>query len=127
MPGRPRLKLAALGRLGLPLATVGLFLLAFAQPEKWGPVPVAQAQELQVEATSIQHDKEGGIYRYEDARVNYRGLILNAQKFEIHTAAKRAYATGQVRFREASISGRAERLEIDLEQQTFTLFDTQQG
>ena len=101
---------------------LGLFLpvlaLAIALPGFAGPGPgSAQAAELQVEAPTFFYDQEKQVYRYQDARVRFGQLTLDAREIEVFLKEKRLVARGAVRFRELSIMGTAERLELDLERE----------
>ena len=101
---------------------IGLFLpflaLAVGLPGLPGAGPgSAQAAELQVEAPTFFYDQEKQVYRYEDARVRFGQLSLDAREIEVFLKEKRLVARGAVRFREFSILGTAERLELDLERE----------
>ena len=117
---------------------IGLFLpflaLAVGLPALPGAGPgSAQAAELRVEAPTFFYDQEKQVYRYEDARVRFGQLSLDAREIEIFLKEKRLVARGAVRFREFSILGTAERLELDLEREDsgefseVQIFDSSNG
>ena len=82
---------------------------------------VAFAEEVQINATTIQYDKIKQIYRYEDANLRYGQLTVDAKFIEYRPQENRVAAWGQVYFKEDSLSGSAERIELNLENDTGTL------
>jgi hypothetical protein len=83
----------------------------------------ARAQQIQIESIHIEHDTEKKRYRYRDARFRLEELSLDAQLIEIDLEQKRAFATGQVRYRYKEVTGTAERIEVNLADKSVTLFD----
>ena len=92
----------------------------------------AAAQEIQIETTRLQQDAEGRIFRYQDARFKAGALSLDARLIEVDLDRNRVFASGEVHFRNKEIAGTAEKLEINLDDNSVTffqanLFDTGNG
>ena len=85
-------------------------------------VPTAQAEEVQIDATKIFYDKAKNVYLYEDARLTFRTLSVDAKHIEYTPEQNRVVASGQVYFREKTLSGSAEKIELNLADDTGVLY-----
>ncbi len=106
-------------------SVVLLFLMALAPP-------VSRAAEIKIESPSFTFDSENRIYRYQEAKVQFKDISLEALDVRVFADTSEVRANGQVRLRERTLFISADKADFnaDTGQATITnarLYDSATG
>jgi len=75
----------------------------------------AAAAEIQIESPSFTFDSENHVYHYQEAKVRFRDVTLEAVEVQVFADTSEVKAKGQVRLREASLFISADRADFNAE------------
>ncbi|MDH4120179.1 MAG: hypothetical protein OEV94_00520 [Deltaproteobacteria bacterium] len=88
----------------------------------WGLPGVLWAQDIQIDSPSFEFNQETQTYTYHDARIRVKDLIIDAETVVIQSGTGKVSAFGRVRFQEKTLSGIADRLELNANDNTGVLY-----
>lgn len=101
------------------ISSACLFVSLLAPP----PGPGAWAAEIQIESPSFTFDSENRVYRYQEAKIRFQDVTLEALEVLVFADTSEVKAAGQVRVRDQSLFISADRADFNADTGIGTVYN----